>query len=168
MDRSVAIANEFLRQPGGAALTQMQLQKLVYMAHGWTLAITGAPLTTDSPQAWDYGPVYPDLYDHTKLFGRGPIGREITSEDDEPARFFGRARGVAQPYRANIDATERSIINQVWARYGPISGARLSSMTHQPNTPWSQIYEGGRNRVIPNDLIQTHYRELAERAANPH
>jgi uncharacterized phage-associated protein len=161
MDRSVAIANEFLRK--GVPLTQMQLQKLVYLAHGWTLGLTGQPLTVEQPQAWDYGPVYPDLYDHTKLFGRSPITREITSDDDEPARFFGRTHNAA-PYRATLSPVERSIIEQVWSRYGRLSGARLSAMTHQPDTPWSQTYNGGKNRSIPNELIQAHYIELAERA----
>lgn len=163
MDRAVAIANEFLRK--GVPLTQMQLQKLVYLAHGWTLGLTGQALTAEQPQAWDFGPVYPDLYDHTKLFGRAPITREITSDDDEPARFFGRPRN-AVPYRANLSSIERSIIEQVWDRYGGLSGARLSAMTHQPNTPWSRTYDSGRNRAIPNELIRDHYIELAQRAAN--
>ena len=164
MDRSVAIANEFLRKAAGAALTQMQLQKLVYIAHGWKLGLVGEPLTTDQPEAWAYGPVYPDLYDHTKFFGRGPIGREITPDDDEAARFFIRQRSEAVPYRANLDNQERQIIDHVWKRYGGLSGARLSSLTHQPNTPWSETYDGGRNRTISNDVIQAHYDELAKRA----
>lgn len=142
----------------------MQLQKLVYMAHGWTLALTGEPLTAEEPEAWDYGPVYSDLYDHTKFFGRSPIGREISPDDDEPARFFGRGKNPANAYRANLSEAERSIIDQVWARYGRLSGARLSSLTHQPQTPWSQTYSGNRNRVISNDLIKAHYQELAQRA----
>jgi len=164
MDRSVAIANEFLRKPGGESLTQMQLQKLVYIAHGWKLGLLGQPLTTDEPQAWAYGPVYPDLYDHTKFFGRGAIGREITPDDDEAVRFFtdARRRNV-RPYRAELDANERQIIDQVWRRYGKLSGARLSTLTHQPNTPWSDTYDGARNRVIPQDEIRNHYVELAGR-----
>ena len=164
MDRAVAIANEFLRKPGGASLTQMQLQKLVYMAHGWTLALTGQPLTVEQPEAWDYGPVYPDLYDHTKLFGRSSIGREITPDDDEPARFFGASNSKAQPYRADLTTTERQIIQQVWDRYGQLSGARLSALTHQTGTPWSQTYNGTRRRAISNDLIAAHYKQLATRA----
>ncbi|WP_416366578.1 Panacea domain-containing protein [Sphingomonas aurantiaca] len=76
------------RKTGGDGLTQMQLQKLVFFAHGWTLAETGYALTEDDPEAWVYGPVYRDLYDHTKYFGSGPIGRKITPDDDEAARFF--------------------------------------------------------------------------------
>jgi uncharacterized phage-associated protein len=164
MDRAVAIANEFLRKQGGASLTQMQIQKLVYIAHGWTLALTGNPLTIEEPQAWDYGPVYADLYDHTKLFGRSPIGREITPDDDEPARFFGREKGKRPPYRASLNAVERSIIDQVWSRYGSLSGARLSAVTHQTGTPWSQSYAGRKNSAITNAMIKEHYCELAERA----
>lgn len=166
MDRAVAIANEFLRKPGGFALTQMQLQKLVYFAHGWTLALTGNPLTLEQPEAWAYGPVYRDLYDHSKFFGRGPISREITSADDEAARFFMHQKGANEPYRAKLDRIERAIIDHVWKRYGSLSGAKLSALTHQPGTPWSNTYrEGqGQNCVIPNNAIETHYQEIAKSA----
>ena len=54
------IANEFIRRGlrEGRAFDQMQLQKLVYIAHGWCLAFSGEPLTGDRPEAWDFGPVY--------------------------------------------------------------------------------------------------------------
>ena len=169
MDRAVAIANEFLQRPDGRGLTQMQLQKLVYISHGWCLAITGQPLTIEMPQAWDYGPVYPELYDHTKYFGKSAIGRPITPDDERAARFFGSEKRSTPPYRAQLDATERQIVEYVWQRYGGLSGGRLSALTHQPGTPWSQTFDDGRgkNDEIGNDLIRAHYRAMAERANAP-
>lgn len=163
MDRAVAIANEFLRKPGGSALTQMQLQKLVYISHGWTLGLMGQPLTVEEPQAWNYGPVYRDLYDHTKFFGSAPIGRAITPDDDEAARFFLNQPSGAPPYQARLTDQERAIVDTVWTKYGTLSGSSLSSKTHQPLTPWSITYDGGRgkNRTITNELIKQHYVDLA-------
>ena len=164
MDRAVAIANEFLSRANGAALTQMQLQKLVYFAHGWSLGLTGMALTEEEPQAWDYGPVYPDLYDHTKYFGSRPIGRLITPDDDEAARFFTKQSSGRPPYKAHLSAQDSSIIDSVWSRYGRAPGSILSAMTHRPKTPWSVTYEQGvgKNRTITNRLIEDHYRELAK------
>lgn len=164
MNRAVAIANEFLRKKGGTSLTQMQLQKLVYISHGWTLAITDSPLTLEEPEAWDYGPVYSDLYDHTKLFGRSPIGRLITPDDDEPARFFRSAGKSSPPYQASLTEDETAIINNVWSKYGDLSGAILSALTHKSGTPWSKTYDGRRNRIISNNVIADHFCSLANRA----
>lgn len=69
--RPEAIANEFLRKSG--VLTQMQLQKLAYMTHGWNLAVNGEPLVDREPEAWDRGPVFPDLREHIKAAGSRPI-----------------------------------------------------------------------------------------------
>lgn len=167
MDRSVAIANEFLRRAGSNGLTQMQLQKLVCFAHGWNLALSDEPLTSDLPQAWNYGPVYVDLYDHTKFFGRSNINREITPDDDEAIRFFSNAKSGRPAYRANLNARESEIIERVWKRYGSLSGARLSALTHQADTPWSKVYASGlgKNSTIPNELVKAHYVALAQETA---
>lgn len=165
MDRSVAIANEFLKKPGGRNITQMQLQKLVYFAHGWNLALSHEPLTSDVPEAWAYGPVYADLYDHTKFFGKSPIGRLITPDDDEAGRFFTRSKPSRPAYQARLSEREEAIIAHVWQRYGKLGGAQLSKLTHQPQTPWARTYKGGKgkNEPIDNRLIQEHYEQLAER-----
>ncbi len=49
MPISTEIANEFLKMNGAMGrLTQMHLQKLVYIAHGWKLALVGEPLADDA------------------------------------------------------------------------------------------------------------------------
>jgi uncharacterized phage-associated protein len=164
---STAIANEFLRKPGGiGALTQMQLQKLTYIAHGWNLALTGARLVTDDLQAWDYGPVFPMLYDHAKFFGKSPIGRLITDRDDNKVSFFiGKNEEHAMPYVAVLSAPEREVIDRVWNKYSKYSAFTLSGLTHQPGTPWFETYFGpGKNSVITDDLIREHYLALARSA----
>lgn len=162
MDRSVAIANAFLAKAGNSPLTQMQLQKLVFFAHGWTLAETGFPLTSDDPEAWVYGPVYRDLYDHTKFFGSGPIRRQITPDDDEATRFFLRDPSGRSAYEADLDAEEASIIKRVWKKYGNVSGSRLSAMTHRPDTPWSRTFANGqgKNKTISDDLTESYFKKL--------
>ena len=51
---SPEIANDFIRLAAtdGRAFDQIQLQKLVYIAHGLCLARYGKPLTYDRPEAW--------------------------------------------------------------------------------------------------------------------
>ena len=163
---SAAIANEFLKRPGAlGVLTQMQLQKLTYIAHGWNLALNDWKLVSDEVQAWDFGPVFPLLYDHAKYFGKQPINRLITDTDDNKISFF--IDGVAQqgePYRAELQDAEREIVDQVWKRYGSYSAFTLSDKTHKPGTPWYETYFGrGKNAVIEDGLIQEHYLELAKR-----
>lgn len=165
--RAVAIANEFLQIPGAnEVITQMQLQKLVYFAHGWNLVINREPLVPESAEAWEYGPVYRDLYDHTKFFGKEPIGRLITSDDREMARFFlGSKKGKGTPYRASLSERERAVIQHVWMRYGRLSAVRLSELTHQRGAPWFETYKlRGRNSVIDDKLTEGHYGSLARRA----
>lgn len=163
--RAVEIANEFLCIPGAAGrLTQMHLQKLTYIAHGWNWAINGEPLVSDDIEAWSFGPVVRDLYEHTKFFGSQPIDRPITPDDSQVARFFGKT-GNAAPYTAKLTDRERQVIRQVWERYGRLSAIRLSELTHQPGTPWFQAFQRGRNAQIDEEAIRLHYDALAERAA---
>ena len=164
--RSTAIANSFLSEPGALnQVTQMQLQKLVYFAHGWCLAITGKPLCNDELEAWDYGPVYPDLYAHAKFFGKKPIDRLLLPSDSKAARFFGLDKDKEEPFAAALDETEKAIIRSVWERYGGLSAYQMSSLTHMPDTPWYQTYNGdGRGYAIPNHRIQTHFIEIGRRA----
>ena len=62
--KSLAVANWFLEKAwrNNHNITAMSLQKLVYFAHCWQLALYNEPLTNEFPQAWSWGPVFRDIY----------------------------------------------------------------------------------------------------------
>jgi uncharacterized phage-associated protein len=81
---SPQIANEVIRlaSADGRAFDQMKLQELVYIAHGWCLAITGEPLTGDRPEALKHGPEYRRLADALAGCGKSILraGRAATAK----------------------------------------------------------------------------------------
>ncbi len=151
-----AVANEFLAlaKEDGEELTPMQLQKLVYFAYGWYLAITGERLLNERVEAWQWGPVIPSLYSEFKKFGSEPItdmARDMTS------RPF-RVRS-GNPLK---DGQALMVIKRVWEIYGKYTAAQLSGMTHEPNSPWSRTPEKDiKGTDISDDLIADYFRKLA-------
>jgi uncharacterized phage-associated protein len=125
----------------------MQLIKLTYLAHGWTLGLLGRPLVSEHAEAWEYGPVFPDLYQVLKGFRSDPVP------------------SVPKSRAIQFDEPERQIVDQVALLYGKLTGIQLSRLTHLPRSPWSLTREfAGRSAPISNDLIEQYYREQAEDA----
>jgi uncharacterized phage-associated protein len=140
------IADEILKiaKRKGVELTPMQLMKLVYIAHGWSLAILEKDLFSDRIEAWKYGPVIPVLYQATKRFGRKSIPFELIS-DEEPSP---------------LKTAEQSFLEDVFDKYGHLDGIQLSSLTHKKETPWDLRYVPDMQNIeIPDDLIKQHYKD---------
>ena len=158
---SLEVANEFLRlaQEEGVQLTQMQLQKLVYLAHGYSLAIEGKPLVEDNVEAWDYGTVFRPLWDALTQYGRAPVRRIIRWGDGS-----GFIRKGGKEANARLSRTEKAIVEKVWATYGRYPAFKLSALTHDPNGPWKKHYVKGENRVIPNESIREYFSNLIRHA----
>ncbi|MBN8626289.1 MAG: SocA family protein [Planctomycetes bacterium] len=138
------IANWFLSRAArdGDALTQMKLQKLVYIAHGWHLGLYGEPLIMEDVEAWRWGPVIKALYRDFADFGSSPIT-------------------AISPTLVQVDNPTNLFLERVWSQYGKFSAVQLSAMTHAPNTPWSLNYGGESQtiRTIPSSTIEQHYKE---------
>lgn len=152
---AAAVANTFLElaKRDGKRLSNMQLQKLVYIAHGWMLGITDKPLIKNKVEAWQWGPVIPDLYHPLKKYGSGIV--------DEP---------LPAKQTLETETAEMLISSAVWAGYGELSALQLSAITHKDGTPWSKIRleNPGRHALIPNEVIAEHYQQLLnERAGFP-
>ncbi|MBC6403447.1 MAG: DUF4065 domain-containing protein [Hyphomonadaceae bacterium] len=164
--RPEAIANAFLGMAGGAGrLTQIHIQKLVYIAHGWMLGLSGEPLVNCEPEAWDRGPVFTGLREYIKMAGSSPIKRQIRENDRDPRAFLGY-RNPGRVISAHLGDYEEKVMDRVWAKYGRMNAFRLTHLTHLPETPWSKVYNNGwgRNELIPDDVTKEYYKKLAQDA----
>ncbi|MBC8082638.1 MAG: SocA family protein [Hymenobacter sp.] len=158
MENAVAVANYFVRKSldSGIPVTPMKLVKLVYVAHGWYLGLTGEPLIAEGVQAWKYGPVVPTVYANFKVHGGNPI--------TAPA---GMLSENGQSIYYSINSPELvAFLDKIWDEYKDYSAVELSALTHQEQTPWFDAWhiKGGKdNRAVPiaNAAIQSYYQVLA-------
>jgi uncharacterized phage-associated protein len=161
-----AVANYFLdlAKRDGKTLDPMKIQKLVYLAHGWSLALTGKPLIVDKIEAWPYGPVIRSLYSAFKDAGSGPI--------EHPAFDVHVVDGKLTATAPKLDDIEhwsnseiKSLLDEVWRVYGDFTAIQLSNYTHQPGSPWAETWRPETNGlVISDDVIKDYFSKLA--AAN--
>ena len=57
----------------GDIMSNLKLQKLVYYAQGYHLALFNKEFFSDEIEAWEHGPVVPQLYHCYKQYGSGAI-----------------------------------------------------------------------------------------------
>ncbi len=154
MHSARSIANSILNiaHKAGKQLTNMQLQKLVYFAHGWHLALTGKPLLTDAVKAWNFGPVIPPLYNSLKKYGNGIVTEPIKRKDQDTDEVL----IIQEPESDYV----KQLLQRVWEIYGNMTGAQMSYLTHQPDTPWEFTWKKEKFSVISDKLIQDHFFSL--------
>ena len=144
------VANEFIRRASesGDQFTHLQVQKLVYYAHAWMLGLYGRPLIEESFEVWRYGPVVSSVYYSLSHYRGSPITEAIPLHQSDK-----------EPY----DHLEEDVINQVYSKYGHLSGLELSSQTHAPGTPWHQAKKNWQS-YIANSAIERYFSKLVKQA----
>lgn len=145
---SRAIANEIIRigNEKGIAISMMKLIKLVFFAHGWSLGIYGKPLSRDAAEAWQYGPVFRNLYQSLPYSGATKITAPIKGIFDDSA------------ISSNFSKEEKELIEKVVDGYGPLGAFTLSDMTHEDGSPWDVTRRSkGLHQEIDNDLIRNYF-----------
>lgn len=137
---TAAVANEFIKLAGASGISHMKLQKLVYLAHeDYVRRHGGEPLVEDSPEVWQYGPVFSWLYHSLKHYRNEPIRQPIEIFD-------------IVPKVEDHDALKS--IRDTWAKFQNASAVYLSDLTHRPGSPWRNIAER-HNFNVPRGLAIT-------------
>lgn len=126
------------------SLTNLKLQKMLYLAQMMHLGSTGERLLNGSFEAWDYGPVLPSVYSEVKAFGGGAIRYMFgggTVSDDERAEFLADA----------------------YAQLSQRTAGQLVNITHWSGGAWAKNYRpGAKGIVIPDaDIIQEYQARAA-------
>jgi uncharacterized phage-associated protein len=120
----------------GDSITNLKLQKLLYYAQGFHLAIYGTELFPEEIEAWEYGPVVPKLYHSLKQQGSQPIS---ISGSELPTR---------------LDIKTQRFLNEVYSVYGQFSALKLMKMTHL-EAPWRDTPRG---EVITHSSMKRYFK----------
>lgn len=146
------VANFFIDQAekDNYRLSQMKLQKLVYIGFGWVSALLERDLFDEPIMAWQHGPVITSIYHAFKHYGKHPIQEQATEFDLD--QF-----DISTPKFPETEKDILSILGKVWDVYKNFNAWDLRQKTHEENTPWSKAYNGAQNVEIPKDSIKEHF-----------
>jgi uncharacterized phage-associated protein len=136
------VAKYFLsltEEDSGDGITNLKLQKLVYYAQGFYLAMYGESLFNEEIQAWFHGPVVPSLYRDYKGYGSNsiPVPNDIDFE----------------LYSDQV----KELLNEVYKVCGQFSAWKLRELTHQ-EPPWSDVYREESVAVITKSELKKYFK----------
>lgn len=153
---SALLAADYILATSSVRLTPMQINKLSYISHGFTLALEDEELFLDRVEAWKYGPVIPAIYYALREHGGDNVMELPYCETSlNSPEIKDRITFLAK----RIPESHKKIINVVLNKYGSFSGRGLSTMTHEPGTPWHRCYKDGKLGIeIPNNMTQEYYK----------
>lgn len=130
------------------SVTNLQLQKVLYMADMNFVGQGKGRIVPEDFEAWDYGPVLPSLYHHCKAFGSKPL-RDI---------FWGAE---------DISGTaEAKMLEVAWENLKDRAPFELVATTHSPLGAWIKKYVPGARQIkISTDDMINEYRQRRSRSA---
>lgn len=149
---SIASANyiiENINKNNIEDLTNLKLQKLLYFAYGVHLSLFNQRLFESKIEAWQHGPVVPDVYQEFKSFGKNKINSS--------------SRGVIlkNDYSGEIEIPMINEISQenkakslfiACASFGDKSAWDLVEMLHHGDkSAWKKHYNQNKKGVIIPD-----------------
>ncbi|MCM1053749.1 MAG: DUF4065 domain-containing protein [Ruminococcus sp.] len=131
------VANFFLSivdRDAGSTITPLKLQKILYYAQGYYLAINNNELFSEEFEAWAHGPANPEIYDKYKGYGCSAISEP--SEKDMP----------------NFEEDVINFLYDIWNTFGIYDGKYLEELTHQ-ESPWIEARKGYQPGEVCNNII---------------
>ena len=139
---SALSAGKRLGEHSGWTLSNLAMQKLLYIAHMYHLGKhDAAPLVSGQFEAWEYGPVHPTLYHAVKRFGADPV------------------ENIFKSVRAMREGTETRLLDAAVDQLSD-STSRLVAITHWDKGAWAANYVPGERGIpITNEDILKEYTE---------
>lgn len=138
-----SVAAKFICKKSGWEVTNLELQKILYIAHMFHIGKNKEPLIQEHFEAWDYGPVVPELYKKVRMFGASAIKDVFFGEDDLDEK---------NSVWSTLDSACESLLDK--------SPGYLVSATHWSEGAWAKVYiPNVRGIKIPNEDIIEEYKK---------
>ena len=121
----------------GYPISNLKLQKILYFIQAEFLVSTHTPCFYENIEAWEFGPVVPEVYQKYKIFGSSNIGVY--------GRIIQRTMG--------LNNREINMINNMVDDTSKYSATQLVDITHR-QSPWVNAYKRHYNNIITNESIK--------------
>lgn len=122
MTSVIDVANRFieLSLEDENKLTNLKLQKLVYIAYAFMLKNTNEKLFNEEICAFTYGPVVPDLYIKLKKYGKNEIINKLESLEE-------------------LSLLNSKLIDFIFSAFKDSTPSELVLLTHMEGSAWKMI-----------------------------
>lgn len=138
----------------GKTVSNLKLQKLLYFVQGFYLALLDKPCFDDVIEAWDFGPVVPNVYREFKRFGSNSIPTVKLVYD-----FGGDLPTRSEYVDVITEELDLHLINQIVDTLSQYSASALVDMTHAQD-PWKNVYnQYDRHIIIDIESIKKYFKE---------
>ena len=146
------IANHVLNEAEarGLKVTNLSLNKILFFINGIYSAKIKMPLINEDAEAWEYGPVYREIYNQFKELGSGEIKRRARKLDFHTGRLI--------DIKEDLPDADAGVINSWISTLLNIPTWQLVEISHSPEGPWFQVWnyksKSNPGMVIPYNLIE--------------
>ena len=119
-------------------VTQLHVQKLMFLFEAYYMNIVGQPLYECNYQAWNFGPVAPQLYKRFKEYGSNAI--VLTDVELKEAE--------------SIDDFKKKLMKQLFDAFKTLSAADLVKFTHAEGSPWKEAWDEKEYSTISKEKMK--------------
>lgn len=138
----------------GIPISNLALNKIAYFLHGIFLAKFGTPLIDAKIEAWQYGPVFREIYHEFKSFGDRPIDARALKFDIESRDKI--------PVTYDFDQTVLEVMSESVVSYLSMRPGALVELSHVHDGPWHKAWFHDDNvnpgMEITNDSIESYFK----------
>jgi uncharacterized phage-associated protein len=134
------VADYFLslvNKESGDSISNFKLQKLVYYAQGFHLALFGKSLFNESIEAGQNGPTIPALFDKYKVYENKPINSPETIDS------------------LKYSESTKELLETIFREYGQLSPGKLREMIYG-EIPWINGFKK-ENKIVSNDDLKKYF-----------
>lgn len=124
----------------GNTISNLKLQKILYFVQAEFLVSTGGACFPEAIEAWDFGPVVPEVYHRYKVYGSANIP------------YMGGGKTV------KISSKDQKLMDGIIDECSGYSASSLVEITHQQD-PWRDAYRPYMGNVITTQSIKKYFEE---------
>lgn len=119
-------------------ISNLKLQKIFYLIQAYFLIQTKKPCFLEEIEAWDFGPVIPEVYRKYKQFGSTDIQTRCRNLEEIQKEF---------------KKEDRKRIEEVVDRFADFSAADLTTLT-QNQAPWNNAFGSGEKVIRYENILE--------------